>query len=70
LSNPQGGAADKQPAPQPQTVAPPPPAPKPDAKNEQKAPDDTTPPDVVKKDDYQLNQAINLLKGLQIIGRK
>jgi carboxyl-terminal processing protease len=68
LANPQGG--ERAPAPQPQTVAPPPPAPKPDVKNEQKAPDDGTPPDVVSKNDYQLNQAVNLLKGLQIIGRK
>jgi carboxyl-terminal processing protease len=65
LANPQGGAADSKPAPQPQTVAPPPPAPKP----EEKAADDT-PPDIVSKNDYQLNQAINLLKGLQIIGKK
>jgi carboxyl-terminal processing protease len=65
LTNPQGGAADSKPAPQPQTVAPPPPAPKP----EEKAADDT-PPDIVSKNDYQLNQAINLLKGLQIIGKK
>jgi carboxyl-terminal processing protease len=71
LSNPQGGAA-VQPAPQPPAVAPPAPpaAPKPDVKNEQKAPDDATPVDVVSKNDYQLNQAINLLKGLQIIGKK
>jgi carboxyl-terminal processing protease len=27
-------------------------------------------PDIVSKGDYQLNQALNLLKGLQIIGRK
>ena len=57
------------PAPQPQTVAPPPPAPKPDPKSD-KAPEDAAPADVVQKNDYQLNQAINLLKGLQIIGKK
>ncbi len=70
LANPQGGTADKQPAAQPQTVAPPPVAPKPDPKSEQKAPDDAAPADVVQKNDYQLNQAINLLKGLQIISKK
>ncbi|HUF22024.1 MAG TPA: S41 family peptidase [Burkholderiales bacterium] len=31
--------------------------------------DEPTAPEVVSKSDYQLNQAINLLKGLQIIGR-
>jgi hypothetical protein len=31
---------------------------------------ETTPPDVVQKNDYQLNQALNLLKGLQIVGRR
>jgi carboxyl-terminal processing protease len=71
LANPQGGGADKQPVPQtPPAVAPPPPAPKPDVKNEQKAPDDAAPADIVQKNDYQLNQAVNLLKGLQIIGKK
>ena len=40
-----------------------------DPKSE-KAPDDTAPADIVSKNDYQLNQAINLLKGLQIIGKK
>ena len=69
LANPQGGGAEKQPAPQPQSVAPPPPAPKTDPKGET-APEDTAPADVVQKNDYQLNQAINLLKGLQIIGKK
>ena len=29
-----------------------------------------TPPDIVNKNDYQLNQAINLLKGLQIISKR
>ena len=28
------------------------------------------PPDIVSKSDYQLNQALNLLKGLQIIGKR
>ena len=36
---------------------------------ESKAGDGQT-PDIVSKNDYQLNQALNLLKGLQIIGRK
>jgi carboxyl-terminal processing protease len=45
---------------------------KPDAKSDKGAADDKgdTPPDIVNKNDYQLNQAINLLKGLQIIGKR
>jgi carboxyl-terminal processing protease len=33
------------------------------------APDELKAPEIVSKNDYQLNQALNLLKGLQIIGR-
>jgi carboxyl-terminal processing protease len=68
LANPQGGTPEaKQPAPQPQSaVSPAPSAPK----VEDKPADDGTPPDIVSKSDYQLNQALNLLKGLQIIGKR
>ena len=55
LDNPQGTSIDEPGA----TI----PAPAPGAD----ASDDQT-PDVVSKDDYQLGQALNLLKGLQIIG--
>jgi carboxyl-terminal processing protease len=65
LSNPDGSAIEnKQPAPQPQSAAP---APAPKAA--EKAADDV-PPDIVSKNDYQLNQALNLLKGLQILSKK
>ena len=49
-------------------AAPPPAAPKQDDKPG--AESDGAPPDVVSKNDYQLNQALNLLKGLQIVGRR
>jgi hypothetical protein len=39
-------------------------------KAEDKPADDGTPPDIVSKSDYQLNQALNLLKGWQIIGKR
>jgi len=69
LVNPQGGTPEtKQPAPQPQSaVTPAPSAPK---AEDGKAAEDGTPPDIVSKSDYQLNQALNLLKGLQIIGKR
>ena len=68
LSNPQGGTPEiKQPAPQPQSAVPPAPS---APKAEDKPADDGTPPDIVSKNDYQLNQALNLLKGLQIIGKR
>ena len=67
LANPQGGTTEAKPAAQPQAVpATPPATPKPD----EKPADDGTPPDIVSKNDYQLNQALNLLKGLQIIGKR
>ena len=69
LSNPQGGSPEikQQPAPQPQSAVPlTPSAPK----AEDKPAEDGTPPDIVSKNDYQLNQALNLLKGLQIIGKR
>jgi carboxyl-terminal processing protease len=71
LANPQG-APEVKPAPQPPVVTPPTP-PKPDPKLEpssEQNPAGDAPADVVQKNDYQLNQAVNLLKGLQIIGRK
>jgi carboxyl-terminal processing protease len=68
LANPQGGKPEvKQPAPQPQSAVPPAPS---APKAEDKPADDGTPPDIVSKSDYQLNQALNLLKGLQIIGKR
>src|SRR5512147_873563 len=68
LANPQGGTPEvKQPAPQPQSAVPPAPA---TPKVEDKPAEDGTPPDIVSKNDYQLNQALNLLKGLQIIGKR
>src|SRR3954466_10049781 len=67
LINPQTGAPEvRQPAPQPQSAVPPPTVPK----VEDKPAEDGTPPDIVSKSDYQLNQALNLLKGLQIIGKR
>jgi carboxyl-terminal processing protease len=66
LTNPDGSAIEnKQPAPQPQSAAPPASVPK----GTEKAADDT-PADIVSKSDYQLNQALNLLKGLQILSKK
>src|SRR6185295_9262569 len=68
LANPQGGPAEaKPPVPQPQSNVQPSPA---TPKVEDKPADDGTPPDIVSKSDYQLNQALNLLKGLQIIGKR
>ncbi len=65
LTNPDGSAIEnKQPAPQPQSAAP-----VPAPKAAEKAADDG-PPDIVSKSDYQLNQALNLLKGLQILSKK
>jgi carboxyl-terminal processing protease len=61
LANPQGGSETRSPATTPAVPAP--------AKSEDKPADDS-PPDIVSKSDYQLNQALNLLKGLQIIGKK
>ncbi|MEO8165880.1 MAG: S41 family peptidase, partial [Betaproteobacteria bacterium] len=68
LINPQGGTPEVvKPVPQPQSAIPPTsPAPKAD----EKPADDGSPPDIVSKSDYQLNQALNLLKGLQIIGKR
>ncbi|MEQ1881309.1 MAG: S41 family peptidase [Burkholderiales bacterium] len=65
LTNPQGGTNTKT-APAPATA---PGAPAPPKATEEKPADDA-PPDIVSKNDYQLNQALNLLKGLQIISRK
>ncbi len=65
LANPQGGTNTKT-APAPATA---PGAPAPPKATEEKPADDA-PPDIVSKNDYQLNQALNLLKGLQIISRK
>jgi len=65
LTNPDGSAIEnKQPPPQPQSAAP---VPAPKAADK---PADEGPPDIVSKSDYQLNQALNLLKGLQIISKK
>jgi carboxyl-terminal processing protease len=65
LSNPDGSAIEnKQPGPQPQSAAP---MPAPKAGEKAAA---ESPPDIVSKSDYQLNQALNLLKGLQILSKK
>jgi carboxyl-terminal processing protease len=71
LANPEGGSEVKssKPAAKPESKD------KGDSKTDPKdkgAADDKadTPPDVVNKNDYQLNQAINLLKGLQIISKR
>ena len=64
-------AAPAKETPKPQTKAPAPAAPKgkPGAKDEAEDKDETT-ADAPKKNDYQLGQAINLLKGLQIMQNK
>ncbi|HEX9452590.1 MAG TPA: S41 family peptidase, partial [Burkholderiales bacterium] len=67
LANPQGLPELKSPPPQPQSAVPAAPA---VPKVEDKPADDGTPADIVSKNDYQLNQALNLLKGLQIIGKR
>jgi carboxyl-terminal processing protease len=64
LSNPAGETEIKQENKQPTSAVP-----KPEVK-QQAEPAESTPPDIVSKGDYQLNQALNLLKGLQIIGRR
>jgi len=68
LINPQTGAPEvKQPAAQPQSAVPTAPT---VPKVEDKPAEDGAPADIVSKSDYQLNQALNLLKGLQIIGKR
>ncbi len=62
LVNPDGGAENKAPVSA---------APKPESNTSNAAPKPGEPPaDIVSKSDYQLTQALNLLKGLQIIGKK
>src|SRR5690606_40060818 len=69
LANPEGQSQTR-PAPQPPATAPQAPAtPQPEPKSEQ-GPTEDAPADIVQKNDYQLNQALNLLKGLQIISKK
>ena len=63
LINPDGTTENKTPTPMPQSTAP---APAPQAED---PPSDGSPPDIVSKNDYQLNQAMNLLKGMQILSR-
>ena len=63
LSNPGGETEIKQENKQPVSAAP-----KPD--QQPAAQTEPAAPDIVSKGDYQLNQALNLLKGLQIIGRR
>ena len=68
LSNPNGGESD--PASKPDSVIKAPPADKPgkDGKDgKDKKPTPLEPGEVVSKNDYQVNQAVNLLKGLQIL---
>ena len=61
LANPQGGNETRSPSASPAAPA---------TNKPEEKPVDDSPPDIVSKNDYQLNQALNLLKGLQIIGKK
>ncbi|MFN0038607.1 MAG: S41 family peptidase [Burkholderiales bacterium] len=61
LANPQGSS---------ETRSPSAPSGAPAANKPEEKPVNDSPPDIVSKNDYQLNQALNLLKGLQIIGKK
>jgi carboxyl-terminal processing protease len=63
LSNPNGG--ELAPASKPSETIKAPPAVKPDGKD--KKPVTLEPGEIVSKNDYQVNQALNLLKGLQIL---
>ena len=65
LANPQGGAEDKTPIEQKQENAPRPEKQDKDRNIEKKP--EIEPGEIVSKNDYQLNQALNLLKGLNII---
>lgn len=64
LANPQGGAEDKSPVEEKSDRAPKPEKDK-DKTLEKKPP--IEPGEIVSKNDYQLNQALNLLKGLNIV---
>ncbi|MHB1188103.1 S41 family peptidase [Thiobacillus sp.] len=65
LSNPNGG--DALPVTKPGDVIKAPPADKPDQDGKDKKPLTLEPGEIVSKNDYQVNQALNLLKGLQIL---
>ena len=64
LSNPNGG--DAPPAGKPSDVIKAPPADKPGQDGKDKKPPTLEPGEIVSKNDFQVNQALNLLKGLQI----
>ena len=64
LSNPNGG--DTPPASKPADVIKAPPADKPGQEGKDKKPLTLEPGEIVSKKDFQVNQALNLLKGLQI----
>src|SRR5512135_882524 len=66
LSNPNG--RDSAPASKPSEVIKAPPADKPDGKDQK--PVQLAPGEIVSKNDFQVNQALNLLKGLQILQRR
>jgi carboxyl-terminal processing protease len=65
LANPTG--EDKVPAAKPGDVIKAPPADKPGKDGKDKKPEPLEPGEIVSKNDFQVNQALNLLKGLQIL---
>jgi carboxyl-terminal processing protease len=65
LSNPNGG--DTLPESKPSDVIKAPPADKPGQDGKDKKPPTLEPGEIVSKSDFQVNQALNLLKGLQIL---
>ncbi|MGE5318648.1 MAG: S41 family peptidase [Hyphomicrobiaceae bacterium] len=65
LSNPNGG--DATPAGEPSEVIKAPPAEKPGPDSKSQKPMSLKPGEIVSKNDFQVNQALNLLKGLQIL---
>jgi len=66
LANP-NGVVEPDPAAKPDSVIKAPPADKPAKDGKDKKPAALEPGEVVSKNDYQVNQAVNLLKGLQIL---
>jgi carboxyl-terminal processing protease len=65
LSNPNGG--DPAPASEPSEIIKVPPANRSDSDGQDKKPVPLKPGEIVSKNDFQVNQALNLLKGLQIL---
>ncbi|MFP5380871.1 MAG: S41 family peptidase [Gammaproteobacteria bacterium] len=64
LANPSGDPSEAAPAPKPADTIKAPPADKP---GKEKKPATLEPGEIVSKNDFQVNQALNLLKGLQIL---